>query len=494
MRAAMLLLLLQAAPVELETLDGRRFAMSNYGERALTGVVFLSARCAASEAAAPALEAINAKHRLRGVLLVGVFPNAVETGAEIREFAQSAGLLFPVYRDPAGAVARRFGAKLTPEAVLLDRTGAEVYRGAVSGLAQAIEEALAGRTPEARGPAAEGTPIGQPGARREHPNRYGAISFSSELIFEQIPGAPAHHASTIAEAANGDLVAVWYGGSYESSDDQALFLARRRKGERAWSKPQALVRDSLNPPGNAVVFRDVKDQLWIIWARMTASRPLRRGGGWGETTLMFRTSPDNGIRWTEDRRLIGDIGGLPRNPPIVRANGEILLPLGGRGGSFFAQSVNGGRTWRRLGFVPRGGQPAAAERADGSILMLMRASPRILQSESADGGRTWSEVQATEFRNPNAGISLARLKNGHLVLAFNDSEKDRTPLSVARSTDGGKTWERPLVLEANPGEYSYPCIMQSADGKIHLTYTFRRYSIKHVEFNEDWLAHTERPN
>ena len=35
---------------------------------------------------------------------------------------------------------------------------------------------------------------------------------------------------------------------------------------------------------------------------------------------------------------------------------------------------------------------------------------------------------------------------------------------------------------------------QTSDGHIHVTYTFRRYSIKHVEFNEDWLFRTERPN
>jgi len=34
----------------------------------------------------------------------------------------------------------------------------------------------------------------------------------------------------------------------------------------------------------------------------------------------------------------------------------------------------------------------------------------------------------------------------------------------------------------------------SADGKIHVTYTYRRYAIKHVEFNEDWLVHYERPD
>jgi alpha-L-rhamnosidase len=89
---------------------------------------------------------------------------------------------------------------------------------------------------------------------------------------------------------------------------------------------------------------------------------------------------------------------------------------------------------------------------------------------------------------------MVRLDNGHVVVVFNDSERNRTPLSIARSVDEGRTWEAPLALESNPGEYSYPCVIQSADGKIHVTYTYRRASIKHVELNEDWLVHLERPN
>ena len=87
---------------------------------------------------------------------------------------------------------------------------------------------------------------------------------------------------------------------------------------------------------------------------------------------------------------------------------------------------------------------------------------------------------------------MTRLANGHLVLVFNDSQTDRTPLSICRSLDEGATWEAPIQLESNPGEYSYPSIIQSADAKLHITYTFRRYSIKHVEMNEDWLVRVER--
>ena len=79
-------------------------------------------------------------------------------------------------------------------------------------------------------------------------------------------------------------------------------------------------------------------------------------------------------------------------------------------------------------------------------------------------------------------------------MVFNDSETARTPLNIARSLDEGRTWETPLALESNPGEYSYPCVIQSSDGRMHITYTFRRYTIKHVELDENWLIHLHRPN
>ena len=124
----------------------------------------------------------------------------------------------------------------------------------------------------------------------------------------------------------------------------------------------------------------------------------------------------------------------------------------------------------------------------------MRAAPKITQSESRDEGRTWTKAVPTTVNNPDSGISMTRLKNGHLILVYNDSPDERTPLNIVRSIDDGKTWEKPLALESNPGEYSYPCVIQTDDGKIHITYTYRRYSIKHVELNEDWMTHMERPN
>lgn len=485
-------------PVELETLDGHPTVMDNFGERRGTVVLFMSGRCDATEAAMATINRVHVKFRLRGVLFVGVCSNPEEGGDELRTFCQHRGAIFPVYRDLTGKVAAQFGARVTPEAFLLDKVGNVVYHGGIGRLEQAVTSLASNRPIEVKEAPAEGTPIDKPGPKREVDDPHGPFSFSSELVFEKIPWAAAHHCSTICEAGNGDLLCLWYGGSYESADDQVLFLSRLKKGERTWTEPEVAVRNPGQPPGNAVVFRDGLDRIWIVWGRMESRRPIRRGSGWGECRLMHRISTDDGMTWGEDRVFEDRLGWLPRNVPITLKSGELALPLSGRvgqtDGSFLLKTGDNGTTWERSGVIQGGSQPTVVERSDGSLFVMMRKRGRIAQSESSDGGRTWSEAKQSELKNPDAGIAMTRLRNGHLILVFNDSPMARTPLSIARSTDEGKTWETPMKLEANPGEYSYPCVIQSSDGKIHVTYTYRRYAIKHVELDEGWLTHLDRPN
>lgn len=494
----------KAGPANLLTLEDHPLVMDNYGDRTGTVVLFLSGRCPATEAAIARINEIHVRYRLRGVLFVGVCSNPAEDGEELRTFCQRRGVIFPVYRDPSGKTAKQFGARLTPECFLLDKQATLIYHGAVDdlkkdgGLEQAIQDLLAGRAVAKTEVAPTGTPISQPGPKRELDDPYGSFWFSSELIFEKAPGAVAHHCSTITEAANGDLLCVWYGGSYESAEDQVLFIARRRKGQRAWTDPAVLVRNPGQPPGNSVVFRDGLGRIWVVYGRMESRRPIRRGSGWGECRLLYRISEDHGVTWGGDQEISGSFGSLPRNAPITLQSGALALPLTGHvegtRGSFLLKTSDNGATWERSGVIAGGSQPTIVQRSDGSLLAFMRREPRIVRSESHDEGRTWTPPEKTDFKNPDAGIAMTRLANGHLLLVFNDTETERTPLSIARSVDEGATWEEPLKLEANPGEYSYPCIIQSSDGRIHVTYTYRRYSIKHVEMDEAWLTHLERPN
>jgi predicted neuraminidase len=476
-------------------------AMNNYAERRGTAVLFLSTRDPATAAAGESIVALNEKFRHHKILFVGIFPDAAQTGAEVRAYCQAHGFNFPVYLDPGSSATKRFGAAVTPEAFLLDKDGKLLYRGSENGLPEALAALDSGAPIANTETAPAGTPIGKqfPKPAIEYP--YGSIDFSSELIFDTIPGYPVHHCSTITEAPNGDLLVSWYGGSYESSDDQVLFLSRRKKGSRFWSKPEILVRSPGKPPGNAILFTDKRDRIWLVWGRMDGTQPMLRGTGWDACRLFYRTSSDNGIGWTKDQPFYHDtLGWLPRNLPIFLSDGTLVVPisdeLNGHGVdlSFFLATKDNGATWTRSGIMRGGEQPTIIERHDGSLVAFLRTRPNILGSESRDGGKTWTDPSPTQFKNPDSGISMRRLNNGDVILVFNNQDHSRTPLHIAVSADECRTWTTPLKLEDNPGEYSYPSILQTSDGKIHIIYTFRRYSIKHLEMNEGWLKHFERPD
>jgi predicted neuraminidase len=193
------------------------------------------------------------------------------------------------------------------------------------------------------------------------------------------------------------------------------------------------------------------------------------------------------------------------NSVLTLTNGDIVIPVGRlapsderftRASSVFIRSGDGGKSWERSAKIesdPPSNEPTIVQRMDGSLLCFARSYARkrselfIRWSESRDSGRTWSEAADTDLKNPSSAIELLRLKSGRLLLGFNDSQESRTPLCLALSEDDGKSWSHMRAIEDAPGRFSYPTLTQSADGHIHVSYTFRRQSIKHVEVNEAWI-------
>ena len=93
-------------------------------------------------------------------------------------------------------------------------------------------------------------------------------------------------------------------------------------------------------------------------------------------------------------------------------------------------------------------------------------------------------MKLTEMPNPNSGTDAVTLRDGRQLLVYNHNPnyKGRSPLNVAVSKDG-KEWLAALVLEDEPGApngFSYPAVIQTSDGLVHVTYTWRREKIKHV--------------
>ena len=89
--------------------------------------------------------------------------------------------------------------------------------------------------------------------------------------------------------------------------------------------------------------------------------------------------------------------------------------------------------------------------------------------------------------NPNSGTDAVTLKDGRHLIVYNHIGGEpgkwggkRSPLNVAISSDG-RTWQGVLVLEDEPNqEFSYPAVIQTSDGLVHITYTWKRQRVRHV--------------
>jgi predicted neuraminidase len=106
----------------------------------------------------------------------------------------------------------------------------------------------------------------------------------------------------------------------------------------------------------------------------------------------------------------------------------------------------------------------------------------ITEAWSEDAGHTWRRMGATTLPNPSAGIDALRLADGRFLLVYNPTTRGRQKLEIAVSANG-KSWHGGVVLENAPGEYSYPALIQTRDGLVHVTYTWKRERIKHVVLN-----------
>lgn len=322
---------------------------------------------------------------------------------------------------------------------------------------------------------------------------------SRTFIFEEAPFASSH-ASTIVETAEGELVAAWFGGTDEGADDVEIWVSRKGVG-RPWSAPVAVTDYPEMPCWNPVLFQDGA-RTWLFFKVGPSPR---------EWVGAYRVSEDGGRTWGPAVFLPAGLTGPIRAKPIRLSGGALLAGMSFEAGYrwdtpadapyrswavWVERSDDGGATWKKHGPIslpdePYGViQPTLWESADGTVHMLMRSTERIGRisaSSSRDGGRTWSPAVRTALPNPNSGIDAVRLRDGRVVLIYNHGEEGRSPIHLAVSPDDGTTWSEPVFLEDGPGEFSYPALIQSGDGLLHVTYTWKRERIRHLVIDPERL-------
>lgn len=314
--------------------------------------------------------------------------------------------------------------------------------------------------------------------------------FYSGVIFESIKDAPQSHGGTLTELPGGGVMAAWYSGSREKGVDVAIYSSVLKPGERKWSTPAVLHDAPGLSEGNPVLYTDKKGRVWFFYVVMY-------GDGWTTCRVHYKISADGGATWSDEKTLIDEQGWMTRYRPLELADGTFLLPIYNEIGwsPAFMTSADGGETWKMIAkdvMLPGTAiQPTIIERADGSILSMLRSGAvggKIWRMESRNGGKNWLRVKRTALPNPNAAVDMARLADGRVALLFNDSLMARTPLTIAVSEDQGETWKRAVDLETEPHEFSYPAVIQTSDGMIHVVYTYKRTHIKHAAFDPAWLT------
>ena len=310
-------------------------------------------------------------------------------------------------------------------------------------------------------------------------------AITQEFIYTDAP-FPSAHASTIVELKNGDLLSAWFGGSAEGKPDVAIWSSRRTNGQ--WTAPIELVREPNIASYNPVFFHSADGKLWLYYK--FGPHPSSWSAG-------RRFSTDEGLTWSPVEHLPAGIYGPIRAKPLMLNDGTIVSGSSVESYHSWAlwieRSADNAQTWTRIGPIvapPTADatgtygliQPSVVQLKNGTLRLYARSTEQIAKicvADSTDGGLHWSAVHTLDLPNPNSGLDAVALRDGRVVVIFNNTTKGRTPLNLAVSTDG-EHFRIFQTLEGEPGEYSYPSMIQSSNGDLYATYTWNRKRIRYT--------------
>lgn len=301
------------------------------------------------------------------------------------------------------------------------------------------------------------------------------------------------HAATLVELKSNQLMAAWFGGKYEGAKDVGIYFSVYK--EKKWSVPQRIIKPLITQKDtlscwNPVLFKSKSENLYLFYK--VGKNPRE----WFGAMII---SKDNGNTWSIPKYLPEGILGPIKNKPIETTPGVILC-----GSSTESVGDNKWRvhvekyteatdSWQRIAIEnPQEFeiiQPAFLAHSPNEIQMLSRSKHnKLITTWSKDNGKTWKKTDSIHVVNSNSGIDAVTLAKRSFLLVNNplpqgkDWFNGRNVLDVEYSNDGVK-WQKLFDLENQAeGEFSYPAIIQTSDGKIHVLYTYNRKYIKHAAF------------
>jgi predicted neuraminidase len=316
------------------------------------------------------------------------------------------------------------------------------------------------------------------------------------------------HSAAAVELDNGDILAIWYGGTGEKKEDVCIYKNRWSASNKTWGRESKLidVRQTrigsgrfTRKLGNPVITRGPDDKLWLFYVSTV--------GGWATSKINLITSSDEGESWSPPRQLqtspFFNLSTLVKGKPIHYEDGTVGLPVYhefiGKFGELLRLNQEGEVVDKsRLAWGRDSLQPTIMPFDQRQAISMMRYAGdepyRILVQYTDSAGVDWSTPEKSDLPNPNAAISGLSIKGGReLLLVFNNDPEERDQLSLARSKDRGVSWKVLHVFDQRSPEkgkkegFSYPSLIQTKNGDFHLFYTWNQSDIKHVRFTPAWV-------
>jgi alpha-L-rhamnosidase len=240
---------------------------------------------------------------------------------------------------------------------------------------------------------------------------------------------------------------------------------------------------------------------------------------------MLKRSSDGGLTWSEEKKLGGannpDLLGPVKNKPVKLKDGSILAGSSRENQGWVMhveRSKDDGKTWEFVTEIENKAssgsiQPTILQYADGHIQMLGRNSGQkygdpsyMPSSTSTDFGTTCTPTNYIICPQHDCGFDAVTLRDGRQLLVYNHSirsgsrnvgphpggEKGRSLLNVAVSKNG-VDWDAVMVLDSpakNGGRATYPSVIQTEDGLVHMVYTRHRKKIKYVVIDPECITET----
>jgi predicted neuraminidase len=353
----------------------------------------------------------------------------------------------------------------------------------------------------------------------------GSLSGSKSAMLPTL--FPSSHAANLLVRRNGDILCFSFSGTREGDSNVAIVVSRLPKGSQTWDSAVLVDREDGKSYQNPVPIEDTKGRIWLFNTSQSA------GKGQADSQVLKVYSDDGGKTWSKQEVLFGKAGSYLRQPAVAGEDGELLLPIyystseGITHGAETNYSVveitqDAGKTWRECPVPESGGlvqMNIIKLRPTNYVAFFRSRYADFIYRSTSSNGCDWSRPGRTVLPNNNASIQAVGLRNGDIVIAFDNTRGKstehkpqtgpRAPLSVAISPDAGITWTAVRDLEIpdrdansalnSPGtgntiefpgkeEYSYPSIIQTPAGQILVAYTYRRLAIKAVIFEESWIT------